>query len=103
LILLEDSRQQEGKHKNIHLYCKRHGIEIVRKCLKVGDYMLSEDGENPCGDVIVDTKQDLMELCKDVMSNDHRRFRRQCEKAQEMGLKLIILVEEAVPYGRVDM
>ena len=90
MILIEDSRQQAGKHKNIEDYCRRKGIVMIRKAL-------------PCGDVIVDTKQDLMELCKDVMSNDHRRFRRQCEKAQEMGLKLIILVEEAVPYGRVDM
>ena len=103
MILITDTRQQAGKHQNIEDYCRRKGIQMIRKALPCGDYMLSEDGENPCGDVIVDTKQDLMELCKDVMSNDHRRFRRQCEKAQEMDLKLIILVEEAVPYGRVDM
>ena len=103
LYLLSDSRQQEGKHKNIEDYCRRNGITMIRKCLPCGDYMLSEDGETPSGNVIVDTKQDCMELCKDIMSNDHRRFRRQCERAQELGLKLIILVEETVPYGRVDM
>ena len=103
MILLEDSRQQEGKHKNIHLYCKRHGIEIVRKCLKVGDYMLSEDGENPVWNVSVDTKMDIMEICKDVMSSDHRRFRAECIRAQLMGIQLIVLIEEEPPYGKIDL
>lgn len=102
MILIEDSRQQAGKHKNIAQYCKRNGIKVIRKCLSVGDYMVSEDGENPSGNVSVDTKADVMELVKDVMSNDHRRFRRECERAQELGIRLIILVEEEIPYGIVD-
>ena len=53
MILLEDTRQQEGKHKNIELYCKRHKITLVRKKLDVGDYMM------PDGNVSCDTKQDL--------------------------------------------
>lgn len=43
-----------------------------------------------------------MELCKDIMSNDHRRFRAECIRAQEQGIQLIILVEEVPPYGIVD-
>lgn len=103
LILLEDTRQQEGKHKNIEQYCRNNGIQVVRKCLPCGDYMLSDDGENPAGNVIVDTKQDMLEICKDIMSNDHRRFRRQCERAKELGLQLFILVEEVPPFGKVDL
>ena len=53
MTLLCDTRQQEGKHKNIEQYCKRHGIEMVRQCLKVGDYMF------PDGTISVDTEQDL--------------------------------------------
>jgi len=102
LILIEDSRQQAGKHKNIEDYCRKNGIELVRKCLSVGDYMLSEDGETPSGNISVDTKADIMELVKDVMSNDHRRFRRECERANELGIQLIILVEEEVPFGIID-
>ena len=56
MTLIEDSRQQEGKHKHIEDYCKRNGITMIRKCLNVGDYMLSEDGENPSGTVSIDTK-----------------------------------------------
>lgn len=97
MVLYEDSRQQEGKHKNIAQYCIRHRIELVRKKLDVGDYML------PDGKISVDTKQDMMEICKDVMSYDHRRFRAECIRAQETGIQLIVLIEEAIPYGRVDM
>ena len=53
MILLCDTRQQEGKHKNIEQYCKRHNIEMVKQKLDVGDYML------PGGKVSIDTKQDL--------------------------------------------
>lgn len=44
-----------------------------------------------------------MELCKDVMSSDHRRFRAECIRAKEAGIQLIILVEEFPPYGKVDL
>ena len=44
-----------------------------------------------------------MELCKDVMSNDHRRFRSECQRAKDMGIQLIVLVEEMPPYADVAM
>lgn len=53
MTLLCDTRQQEGKHRNIEQYCNRNGIEMIRQCLSVGDYMF------PDGSVSVDTKQDL--------------------------------------------
>lgn len=53
MILICDSRQQEGKHKNIERYCRKHGIEMVRQKLDVGDYAF------PDGKISVDTKQDL--------------------------------------------
>ena len=96
MVLIEDTRNQVGKHKNIEQYCRRHGIELIRQKLDVGDYAF------PDGKVSVDTKQDLMELCKDVMSNDHRRFRAECIRAREQGIQLIVLVEEVPPYGIVD-
>lgn len=108
MILISDTRQQYGKHKNIDDYCYKNGIGIINQCLPVGDYMITDgvinkDGKvNPIGTVTVDTKADCMELLKDVMSNDHRRFRRECQRAVELGLQLIILVEEEVPYGMVE-
>ena len=40
MILLEDTRNQINKHKNIHKYSKENDIEIIRNKLIVGDYML---------------------------------------------------------------
>ena len=55
MVLLEDTRNQPGKHRNIAAYCKQQGIEIVRTKLLVGDYMLcDENGIN--GKISVDTK-----------------------------------------------
>lgn len=99
MILYEDTRNQVGKHKNIHDYCRRNGIEIVRQCLSVGDYML--DPVN--GKVSVDTKFSILELSKDIMSSDHRRFRDCCVRAQEAGIRLVILIEEMPPYGKIDL
>lgn len=96
MILIEDSRQQAGKHENIHQYCKKHGITIIRKKLDVGDYAF------PDGKIAIDTKEDLLEISKNIMSSDHRRFRAECQLAQELGIKLIFLVEEVPDYGMVE-
>lgn len=107
MLLIEDSRQQEGKHKNIRDYCRRNGIEIVRQCLENGDYALGERGEDgeihPVGNVTVDTKFSILELSKDIMSSDHRRFRDCCVRAQEAGIRLVILIEEIPKYGKIDL
>jgi ribosome-associated protein len=97
MILLCDTRQQVGQHKNIEAYCKRNGIEIARQCLSVGDYML------PGGTISVDTKQDILELSHNIMSSDHRRFKAECIRATEAGIQLVVLIEEVPPFGRLDM
>jgi hypothetical protein len=65
--------------------------------------MLSEDGINPCGKVSVDTKQDILELAKNVCSADHRRFKAECIRGQEAGIQLVVLIEEVPPFGRLEM
>ena len=102
MILLSDTRQQPGKHKNIEQYCQRHGIDLVRKYLSVGDYMLSLDGKTPFGNISVDTKESLLEISSNICSMDHRRFKAECQRSQELGIQLIVLIEEMPPYGRVD-
>lgn len=97
LTLIEDTRNQIGKHRNIEYYCQRNGIELIRKKLDVGDYAF------PDGKIAVDTKQDLLELSKNIMSSDHRRFRAECELAKELGIHLVFLVEEVPPFGKVDL
>ena len=98
-MLLEDTRNQPGKHKNIAAYCKQNDIEIIRSKLLVGDYMLTGEGS---GGISVDTKQDVKELAMDVFQS-HERFRRELETAQKCGIQLVILTEEALPQGRLDL
>ena len=37
------------------------------------------------------------------MSRDHRRFRAECQRAMDMGIQLIVLIEEMPPFGEVDL
>lgn len=83
-----DTRQKAGKHENIDKYFERNGIETEQKALKIGDYMV--DG----GSVVIDTKADLQEVYGNLI-HDHDRFRRECIRAKEAGIRLIILVEQA--------
>ena len=96
--LQEDSRQQIGKHKNIHAYFQQQGIKIVRTKLLVGDYMLTGQGT---GGISVDTKYGVPELAMDVFQS-HERFRNELVRAQECGIQLIVLTEENLPEGRLD-
>ena len=97
--LMEDTRNQPGKHRNIHEYCQREGIKIVRTKLLVGDYMLTGPGT---GGISVDTKTlGVPELAMDIFQS-HERFRRELIRAQECGIQLIILTEETLPEGRLD-
>lgn len=94
MVILEDTRQQEGKHKNIENYFSKAGIQVERCCLYVGDYAIANDQSRA-----VDTKQDVSEIARDILSSDHERFKRECSRAQEAGIKLLILIEEVLPDG----
>ena len=96
MVLFEDTRQQAGKHRNIHAYCEKHGIEIIRQALNVGDYQIAGKG-----DISVDTKMGVPELASNCFQ-EHERFRDECLRAQKCGIQLIVLVEEVLPGGRLD-
>lgn len=88
MTIIEDTRNKEGKHNNVKAYCERYEIELVRKKLDVGDYML------PDGKVSIDTKENLSELATNLMNRtDRSRFWREVRRAREHGIKLIVLCE----------
>lgn len=98
MIIIEDTRNKIGKHRNINRYFERHGIEVIRQKLDVGDYML------PDGNISVDTKEDMLELCSNLMlKRDKARFWREVRRARDTGIKLYILVEERGIYGMSDI
>lgn len=88
MIICEDSRNQIGKHKNIHAYCDENGIRIVRTKLICGDYTLPTNQS-----ICIDTKQDLNEVYSNLVQS-HDRFARECDLAQQLGIRLIVLVED---------
>lgn len=92
-MILCDTRQQAGKHRNVDNYFRQAGIQTDRCALYVGDYALANDQRRA-----VDTKQDVVELIKDVYQ-DHERFRNECLRAKEAGIQLLILIEEVLPEG----
>lgn len=96
MVLYEDTRQQAGKHKNIHAYCEQRGIRIIRQALNVGDYQIAGKG-----DISVDTKQSVLEIAGNVFQ-DHVRFRDECIRAKDCGIQLYVLIEETLPGGRLD-
>lgn len=88
-IILEDTRQQAGKHANVNAWFQAHGIEVRRTKLFVGDYTLPTDQT-----VCVDTKYGLQEVYGNLIGVEHERFIREAKAAQETGIKLIVLVEQ---------
>jgi len=96
MVLYEDTRQQIGKHENVRKYCEKHGIEIIRQALNVGDYQIAGKG-----DISVDTKYGVPELAMCIFQ-EHDRFRDECIRAQKCGIVLIVLTEEQLPGGRLD-
>ena len=85
-VIFEDTRNQLKKHELKRSYFEERGWTIERTKLFVGDYML------PGGLVSIDTKKDIYELASN-MRQQHDRFRRECERAQEAGYELVVLVE----------
>lgn len=83
--LIEDTRQQKGKHEIKHNYWRKLGVNIVRSALPFGDYAWVPP-------VVVDTKQDIYEIANNIQQS-HERFKRECISAQEVGCQLVILIE----------
>jgi len=91
--IIEDTRQHAGKHDAKHGWFAAHGIEVVRRKLDSGDYM--RDGSN----VTVDTKASVDEVAGN-MSAGHRRFRNECIRARDAGLRLVVLVENMQGFAK---
>lgn len=89
ITLIEDTRQQRGKHDLKAQYFQEHDITIIRSKLYIGDYSRLDNQL-----VVVDTKKDVVEIAANICGQQHERFRNECLRAQEYGIKLVVLIEE---------
>lgn len=92
--IIEDSRQQEGRHRNVASWMRAHGVDFAprARALPFGDYM--RDGSN----ISVDTKQSLDELAGNL-GKQHRRFSGECRRSIAAGYRLVILTEAGARYS----
>ena len=89
ITLIEDSRQQTGKHDIKHLSFKNAGVEVVRCKLPFGDYAAPPA-------ISVDTKANMDEIAANICGKEHTRFINECKAAKAAGCQLIVLVENEV-------
>ena len=88
-LILEDTRNKPEKNAYIRSQLEKLGYTVDRSKLYCGDYSWATDQR-----ICIDTKQDLQEVCGNV-TQQHKRFKAECERAKEAGIKLVVLVKEA--------
>ena len=87
-MLIVDSREKPKAVARILDYMKESGVEYMVSKLIVGDYMIFKHPDR-----IIDRKQNVDELAGNC-TKDHIRFRAELETAANLGVDLIILVEQ---------
>lgn len=87
MICQIDSREKARAIQKILAEFESQGVKHFVSKLPVGDYM---NLDNP--KTVIDRKQSLAEIAVNV-GQDHARFKRELERAEEYGIHLIFLVE----------
>lgn len=91
-----DTREHKAEIQRIEKQFDALGVQHYRSKLYVGDYM---NLDNPR--LVIDRKKDLQELCGNV-TQQHERFRNELIRAQEQGIKIIILCEHGEEIATLE-
>ena len=91
-----DTREHQKEWERIKSQFDSIGVDYYRSKLWVGDYM---NIDNPR--LVVDRKKDLLELCGNV-TQQHKRFQAELIRANEKGIRLIILCEHGEGITRLS-
>jgi len=88
-VIIEDSRQKLGHHEEKRQYFLNNDVIVVRQKMKWGDYGLYPS-------VVVDTKQDIIEIAQNLCGNvsERTRFAEEMKGAKLAGIKLVFLIED---------
>lgn len=93
--IIVDTREKPRAIERIVAYFDNAGIEHIHRKLDIGDYMNPDNSR-----LSVDRKQNLGEVANNL-TNDNSRFMREVRRADESGVKLIILVEHGEPIKQL--
>lgn len=88
MIIQVDTREKESQLERIVEHFDNQGVRYVLNKLDVGDYMSLSNNK-----VAIDRKQSIGEYAVN-MGKDHNRFRRELLRANDNGIKLIVLIED---------
>lgn len=97
MYIIEDSRQQKGKHEIKHNSFADMGVNLLSNGLPYGDYAYPPK-------VSVDTKRNMEEIAQNIggVKSEHIRFKNECIKARDCGAQLYILVENTDGIFSID-
>ena len=96
MVIQIDSREKARAIRKIVDAFDQQGVQHFISKLHVGDYMKFD---NPR--LIIDRKQNLTEVASNVCQG-HKRFTDELRRAQEIGVKVIILVEHSNQIKNID-
>ena len=98
MVIIEDTRQKDGKHQLKHIGFEALGAELLRCKLPFGDYALPPA-------VSVDTKENLEEIAGTLCGSakERNRFIRECKAAAAAGCQLVIMVETEHEGSLLDL
>lgn len=92
MVIIEDTRQQAGKHENLT------ELNALRCKLPFGDYALPPK-------IAVDTKASLHEITQNLCGSqkERARFIRECKLAKDCGSVLVFLIETGAYKTPADL
>ena len=98
MLIIEDTRQKDGKHQQKHIGFEDLGVDLLRCKLPFGDYALPPA-------VSVDTKENLEEIAGNLCGSkkERDRFIRECKASAAAGCQLVIMVETEHDGSLLDL
>lgn len=88
-VMLEDTRNKPDKNKHIREQLEKLGYKVERSKIYCGDYTWAINQQ-----ICIDTKKDMHEVESNLI-HDHERFKAECIRAKEAGIKLVILIQDS--------
>lgn len=99
MIIQIDTREKPHAIQKILKDFQSHDVKFYKSKLYVGDYA------NPYKPgIVVDRKQNLSEICSNVASTaaEHERFKSEIVRANDIGVKVIVLIEHGHGYKSLE-
>lgn len=95
-VIQIDTREKPKAIERLEKQIKDKGYMTIRTKLYVGDYQLLSYPY-----LVIDRKQNLQELIGNV-THDHQRFKAEINRANEIGIHVIVLIEHSQYIKSID-